>query len=54
MPGGFFVCLQLGGKGYGDPLAFDNTYYTTLLQKPWADKSNTMNQHIGEPSILRS
>ncbi|GAB4820290.1 hypothetical protein N2152v2_007336 [Parachlorella kessleri] len=40
----------LGGKGYGDPLAFDNTYYTTLLQKPWADKSNSMNQHIGIPT----
>lgn len=39
--------LQLGSKGYGDPLTFDNTYYKTLLQKPWEDKSNSMGEHIG-------
>ncbi len=33
---------QLGGKGFGEPLQFDNTYYRTLLAAPWADPRNDM------------
>lgn len=29
---------QLGNKGFGEPLAFDNTYYKSLLAKPWLNK----------------
>lgn len=44
------VCtLQLGSKGYGDPLTFENTYFKTLLAEPWRDKSNEMAQHTGGP-----
>ncbi|OMO90834.1 Heme peroxidase, plant/fungal/bacterial [Corchorus olitorius] len=25
----------LGSKGFGSPVAFDNTYFKILLQKPW-------------------
>ena len=39
--------MQLGSKGFGDPLTFDNTYYQTLLEAPWKDKSNEMAQHTG-------
>lgn len=49
-----FVVLSgshtLGSKGYGDPVTFDNTYYKTLLQQPWVDKSNEMAQHTGIPT----
>lgn len=38
---------QLGSKGYGDPVTFDNTYFKTLLAAPWKDKSNEMAQHMG-------
>lgn len=40
----------LGSKGYGDPLTFDNTYYKTLLKKPWEDKNDPMGEHIGIPT----
>lgn len=39
--------LQLGSKGYGDPVTFDNTYYKTLLDKPWERVSADMAAHIG-------
>ena len=42
--------LQLGNKGFGDPVTFDNAYYTSLLQRPWNDKSNSMASMIGLPS----
>lgn len=42
--------LQLGSKGYGDPVTFDNAYYTALLKKPWDDPSNSMASMIGLPS----
>ncbi len=38
---------QLGSKGYGDPVTFDNTYYKTLLDKPWERVSADMAAHIG-------
>ncbi len=45
----------IGGKGFGGPLVFDNTYYKTLLARPWADASASpeareMAAHIGLPS----
>lgn len=42
--------MQLGSKGYGDPVTFDNAYYTALLKKPWDDPSNSMASMIGLPS----
>lgn len=42
--------LQLGSKGYGDPLTFDPIYFSELLRKPWLDKSNNMADMIGIPS----
>ena len=42
--------LQLGNKGFGDPVTFDNAYYKALLQKPWNDKQNSMASMIGLPS----
>ena len=42
--------MQLGNKGFGDPLTFDNQYYKSLLQKPWDDPSNSMAAMIGLPS----
>jgi L-ascorbate peroxidase len=39
----------LGGKGFGEPLQFDNVYYKTLLEKPW-ESSDSMKQMIGIPS----
>lgn len=47
---GLFSFLQLGSKGYGDPVTFDNVYYTALLKKPWDDPSNSMASMIGLPS----
>ena len=45
------TCLQLGSKGFGDPLTFDNAYYTALVQKPWAAKNaDSMAKMIGLPS----
>ena len=40
-------CVQLGGKGFGEPLTFDAAYYKTLLQKPWADPKAEMGSMIG-------
>jgi len=45
----------IGGKGFGDPLTFDNSYYVTLLAKPWADPKASkedleMLSHVGLPS----
>lgn len=41
----------MGSKGFGDPLTFDNAYYTALLQKPWAaPNADSMTQMIGLPS----
>lgn len=37
----------LGGKGFGDPLTFDNTYYVSLLQKPWEKRDDPMAKMIG-------
>ena len=42
----------IGGKGFGDPVTFDNAYYTTLLARPWADPNASkedlaMAAHIG-------
>lgn len=40
----------LGAKGFGDPVTFDNTYYKTLLEAPWAHPKSEMDTHIGLPS----
>lgn len=42
----------LGSKGFGDPVVFDNSYYTILLQKPWmaATGGNSMSGMIGLPT----
>lgn len=40
----------LGGKGFGDPVTFDNAYYTALLAKPWLNTSDAMASMIGLPS----
>lgn len=50
-----FVALAgahtLGSKGFGDPLTFDNAYYTALRQKPWAaPNADSMAKMIGLPS----
>jgi L-ascorbate peroxidase len=37
----------LGGKGFGDPLTFDNTYFKSLLNKPWLNKQDEMAAMIG-------
>ncbi|KAJ4839325.1 putative L-ascorbate peroxidase 6 [Turnera subulata] len=39
----------LGGKGFGNPLVFDNSYYKILLEKPWKSSSG-MSSMIGLPS----
>lgn len=45
----------IGGKGFGAPLSFDNSYFKTLVAKPWADGTSTadaraMASHVGLPS----
>lgn len=49
-----FVALSgshtLGSKGYGDPLTFDNTYFVSLLKKPWENKADPMADMVGIPS----
>jgi len=40
----------LGTKGFGDPVTFDNSYYTTLLARPWDDPKTPMPTMIGLPS----
>ena len=42
--------MQLGSKGFGEPLSFDNEYYKSLLRKPWEDPGNEMAAMIGLPS----
>jgi len=42
--------MQLGSKGYGDPLTFDNTYYVSLLNKPWENKNDPMASMVGIPT----
>ena len=39
----------IGGKGFGEPLRFDNSYFKTLLAAPWGDpRSPAAEQsHIG-------
>ncbi|KAF3775970.1 putative L-ascorbate peroxidase 6 [Nymphaea thermarum] len=39
----------LGGKGFGNPNAFDNSYFKILLEKPWKS-SGGMASMIGLPS----
>ncbi|KAI3919757.1 hypothetical protein MKX01_000198 [Papaver californicum] len=36
----------IGGKGFGSPTVFDNSYYKILLEKPWASSASM----IGLPS----
>ncbi|GAQ88790.1 L-ascorbate peroxidase [Klebsormidium nitens] len=36
----------LGGKGFGDPTTFDNSYYKILLNKPW-ETDTAMTKMIG-------
>lgn len=49
-----FIALSgahtLGSKGFGDPLTFDNVYYSSLLNKPWENQQNSMAKMIGLPS----
>jgi L-ascorbate peroxidase len=46
-----FIALSgshtLGSKGYGDPLTFDNTYFTLLIEKPWENKKDEMASMVG-------
>lgn len=42
--------LQLGNKGFGEPLTFDNAYYPALLKKPWMDPKDSMGSMVGLPS----
>ncbi|XP_075265762.1 uncharacterized protein LOC142358193 [Convolutriloba macropyga] len=46
-----FVALSgshtIGGKGFGEPLIFDNAYYQVLMKKPWNDPSVEMGSMIG-------
>lgn len=46
----FCSAVQLGGKGFGDPVTFDNAYYSSLLKKPWENKGDSMAAMIGLPS----
>ncbi|MBA0694137.1 hypothetical protein Goari_004459 [Gossypium aridum] len=39
----------LGSKGFGSPVAFDNSYFKILLEKPW-NSSAGMTSMIGLPS----
>lgn len=42
---------QLGSKGYGDPVTFDNTYFKTLLDRPWERVSKDEAEHIGASEL---
>lgn len=49
------VCLSgahtLGSKGFGDPVTFDNAYFKTLLERPWAKPgADEMTKMVGLPS----
>ncbi|XP_017231258.1 putative L-ascorbate peroxidase 6 [Daucus carota subsp. sativus] len=37
----------IGGKGFGEPTVFDNSYFKILLEKPWLSSAGSM---IGLPS----
>ena len=42
----------IGGKGFGEPYDFDNSYFVTLLKKPWSAPNATkdeleMASHVG-------
>ncbi|XP_022751803.1 putative L-ascorbate peroxidase 6 [Durio zibethinus] len=39
----------LGSKGFGSPVAFDNSYFKILLEKPWKSSAG-MSSMIGLPS----
>ncbi|XVF35598.1 hypothetical protein REPUB_Repub18cG0159800 [Reevesia pubescens] len=39
----------LGSKGFGSPIAFDNSYFKILLEKPWKSSAG-MSSMIGLPS----
>lgn len=39
----------IGGKGFGSPVTFDNSYYKILLEKPWSSPAG-MSTMIGLPS----
>ncbi|KAF5194914.1 Ascorbate peroxidase [Thalictrum thalictroides] len=39
----------LGSKGFGNPVAFDNTYFKILLEKPWLSSAGMSNM-VGLPS----
>ena len=41
----------LGGKGFGDPATFDNSYYKALLERPWEGApEGSNNAMIGIPT----
>eukprot|EP00798_Chlamydomonas_sp_ICE-L_P017486 gene17486-23791_t len=40
----------IGGKGFGDPVTFDNQYFKSLLDRPWNNKNDNMASMIGLPS----
>ncbi|KAJ7966185.1 Ascorbate peroxidase [Quillaja saponaria] len=41
----------IGSKGFGNPTSFDNSYYKTLLEKPWkSSAASGMTSMIGLPS----
>lgn len=39
----------IGGKGFGNPTIFDNSYFKILLEKPWSSSAG-MSSMIGLPS----
>nr|GMD44108.1 putative L-ascorbate peroxidase 6 [Ipomoea batatas]GMD48729.1 putative L-ascorbate peroxidase 6 [Ipomoea batatas] len=39
----------IGGKGFGNPTVFDNSYFKILIEKPWLS-SDGMSSMIGLPS----
>jgi hypothetical protein len=41
-----------GGKGFGDPVTFDNAYYSALLAKPWLNPNDSMATMIGGLQVL--
>jgi len=44
------AAVSTGSKGFGDPVTFDNAYYTALMTKPWLNKNDPMADMIGLPS----
>lgn len=45
-----FPLFLSGGKGFGAPYGFDNTYYKELLKRPWLSTEIKMAAMIGLPS----